>query len=98
METGICKPAGQAPEEEQNMKDSVNRCRKCGKQVSVITWGVYRKVLVDAAAVMVVADEYGEEFIRVDGSKLRGREVDFDSGESAEPAYRPHRKTCGIEE
>lgn len=76
--------------------DSFKRCRWCGKQIGVITWGVYRKVVVDAEAVYVVPDEYGEEFVRVDGSKVRGREAG--PGEiQAEPAYRPHRKTCEVE-
>ena len=79
------------------MKDTVTRCRKCGKPISVITWGVYRKALVDAAAVMVVADPEGEEFLRVDGSKVLAREADYEVV-GAEPAYRQHRKTCGVEE
>lgn len=79
--------------------DGVNLCRKCGKPVSVITWGIYRKVLVDAEAVEIIADEYGEDFVRVDGSKVRGREADPGLIQSeAEWAYRPHRKTCGVEE
>ena len=79
------------------MKDMVTRCRKCGKPVAVITWGVYRKALVDATAVMVVADPEGEEFIRIDGSKVRAREADIGTIQ-AEPAYRLHRKTCGVSE
>lgn len=76
------------------MKDSsVKRCRFCGKPVAIITWGVYRKVVVDAEAVNVRADLYGEEeFVRVDGSKVRATEVPFE--EDGEPAYRIHRKTC----
>ena len=81
------------------MKDSVKTCRFCGKPVAIITWGVYRKVVVDAAAVMVQADPYGEEdFVRIDGSKVRATEVPFMSeGSTAEPAYRIHRKTCGVD-
>ena len=79
------------------MKDMVTRCRKCGKPISVITWGVYRKALVDATAVMVVADPEGEEFLRVDGSKVLAREADYEVV-GAEPAYRLHRKTCGVQE
>lgn len=79
------------------MKSSTNRCRKCGKPVSVITWGIYRKVLVDADAVDVVPDPKGEEFIRFDGSKMRGREAEPGTLQT-EPAYRPHRKTCGVTE
>ena len=79
------------------MKDMVTRCRKCGKPVAVITWGVYRKALVDATAVMVVTDPEGEEFLRVDGSKVLAREAGYEV-EGTEPAYRQHRKTCGVEE
>ena len=75
---------------------SLYTCKFCGKQIGIITYGVYRKAVVDAEAVMVKADEFGEEFVRVDGTKIRGREVDFDSCEIAEPAYRLHRKTCGV--
>lgn len=76
--------------------DSFKRCRICGKPVGVITQGVYRKILVDAEAVDVVPDEYGEDFVRIDGSKIRGREADIGTI-GAEPAYRQHRKTCGTE-
>ena len=79
------------------MRDqSVKPCRKCGKPVSVITWGVYRKVLVDAEVVDVIPDPHGEEFVREDGSKMRGIEEEHGSL-MAEPAYRPHRKTCPVE-
>ena len=78
------------------MKDQIRKCRKCGKPVSVITWGVYRKVLVDAEAVNVVPDPYGEEFVRIDGSKIQGWEADPGTLQT-EPAYRPHRKTCGVD-
>ena len=75
------------------MKDREIRCRKCGKPIAVICWGIYRKAVVDPEAVMVLADPEGEEYIRIDGSKVKGKEVSFiDSGE---PAYRMHRKTCG---
>ena len=72
-------------------------CRKCGKPVIVISWGVYRSILADAEAVDVVPDEYGEEFVRIDGSKIRGREAEIGTLQT-EPAYRPHKKTCGVEE
>ena len=68
-------------------------CRKCGKMVDVITWGIYRKILVDAEAVEVIADPQGEQFVRIDGSKIKGLEVAYDSTVNAEPAYRPHK--CG---
>ena len=75
------------------MKDTVKTCRFCGRKISIITWGVYRKIVVDAEAVDVVPDEFGEEFVRIDGSKVRGREADIGTL-GAEPAYRIHRKTC----
>ena len=77
------------------MKDNgVRACRFCGKQIAVITWGVYRKVVVDAAAVMVEADPDGEEFVRVDGSKVLGKAVPYEKTGTGEPAYRIHRKNC----
>ena len=69
-----------------------------GKEIAVITFGVYRKVVVDAEAVEVVPDEYGEDFVRIDGSKIRGREVSNESAHDYEMAYRPHRKSCGVTE
>ena len=68
------------------------KCRKCGKQVGIITWGIYRKTIVDAEAVMVIANKGGELFLRIDGSKVQAVEADYEI-EGAEPAYRPHR--CG---
>lgn len=72
------------------MKNKTETCWKCGKPIAIITWGIYRKSVVEPTAVMVSAEEGGETFVRVDGSKLIGREVGFDSGEICEPAYRPH--------
>ena len=77
------------------MKDSITTCRFCGRKIGIITWGVYRKVVVDAEAVDVVPDPDGEDFVRIDGSKIRGRMVPYDSGEPNEVAYRQHRYTCG---
>ena len=70
-----------------------DKCRKCGKQIAVIEWGLYRKTVVDAKAVEVIADPEGEDFVRFDGSKVRGREAE-DGTLGAEPVYRMHRKTC----
>ena len=79
------------------MRDGIVKpCRKCGRPVAVIAWGVYRKVLVDAIAVDVVPDPHGEEFVRIDGSKIRGKEAEPLTLKT-EPAYRLHRKTCGAE-
>ena len=62
---------------------------------SGITWGIYRKVVVDAEAVMVAADPEGEEFVRVDGTKVQGKEIDpYEYTGPMEPAYRIHRKNC----
>lgn len=69
----------------------INKCRRCGKEVGIITWGIYRKVLVDMEVCMVVPDADGEIFVRIDGSKLRGKVSWEDLQERAEPAYRPHR-------
>lgn len=78
-----------------NGKDSFKKCRICGKPIGVIEWGVYRKVTVDAEAVRVIPAEGGEDFVRIDGSKIRGIEAPF--LDDAEIAYRPHRKTCGVD-
>lgn len=75
--------------------DSFKRCRFCGKQIGIITWGVYRKVVVDAEAVDVVPDPEGEEFIRIDGSKIQGRIAEPGTIQT-EPAYRAHRKSCEV--
>ena len=77
------------------MKDTFRVCRKCGKPIAVIEWGIYRKTIVDAEAVRVVPAEDGEDFVRIDGSKIRGRKADIE--ENAEIAYRMHRKSCGVE-
>lgn len=69
----------------------INKCRRCGKEVGIITWGIYRKVLVDMEVFMVVPDADGEIYVRIDGSKLRGKVSAEDLPERAEPAYRPHR-------
>ena len=80
-----------------NRRENINKCKFCGKPIGVITWGIYRKIVVDAEAVDVVPDPHGEEFVRVDGSKIRGRVAEPGTLQT-EPAYRPHRKTCGVQE
>ena len=42
---------------------AINKCRKCGKEVGVITWGIYRKVLVDMEVYAVEPDPDGEIFV-----------------------------------
>lgn len=76
---------------------NIHKCKFCGKKIGIITWGVYRKIVVDAETVMVVPDEEGEEFVTIEGRKIRGREVAYEEAVMAEPAYRPHRKTCGVD-
>ena len=75
------------------MKDSEKTCRFCGKKIAIITWGVYRKIVVDAEAVWILPDAEGEDFVRIDGSKVRGREAE-NAEENAEPAYRIHGRSC----
>lgn len=78
------------------MKNSgIKTCRFCGKKVAIIEYGIYRKVVVDAEAVDVYADPDGEQFIRYDGSKVKGFEAGIDCVFQTEPAYRPHRWSCG---
>ena len=69
-------------------------CRKCGRKIAIIEWGIYRKCIVDPAAVMVAADPEGEDFVRIDGTKIRGREAEIGTL-GTEPAYRIHGRSCG---
>ena len=74
-------------------------CRKCGKPIQIIERVVFRKVILDAEALEIIADPEGEEFVRIDGSKVRGKEADIGIiQQKTEWAYRMHRKTCGVEE
>lgn len=75
------------------MKDGAMKCRKCGKMISIITWGVYRKIPVDWEAVEVVPDPDGEEYVRIDGSKIRGKIAEPGTLQP-EYAYTPHARTC----
>lgn len=76
------------------MKDAIQKCRFCGKPIAVITFGIYRKSVVDVEAVDVVPDPNGEDFVRIDGSKIRGREAEIGTI-GTEPAYRVHGRSCG---
>lgn len=76
------------------MRDAIQKCRFCGKPIAVITYGIYRKNVVDAEAVDVVQDEKGEDFVRIDGTKIRGREAEIGT-QGTEPAYRIHGRSCG---
>ena len=75
------------------MKDTFRLCRKCGKPVAVIERGIYRKILVDAEAVLIAPDTYGREYVRIDGSKVLAVPAGHTITAGTEPAYRPHR--CG---
>ena len=84
------------------MSDTFRLCKKCGKPIGIIQCGLYRKVLVDATAVMVMVDPKGDEiFIDIEGRKILGREFSIEEGEHSGmkscAAYRPHAKTCGVD-
>ncbi len=75
-------------------QETMKTCRKCGKLIGIIESGVYRKILVDAQAVEVIADPDGEMFVRIDGTKIRGKEADTGAIQlKTEWVYRPHK--CG---
>ena len=81
------------------MKDKIRTCKKCGRPIDIITQRIYRKIIVDAAPVLVVPDPYGDEYIRVDGSKMRGKIAPMDLEHAREPAegvFRVHR--CGADD
>ena len=78
---------------------TVKICKKCGKKIFILPQRMYRSITVDAEAVPVVADPLGDEFIRVDGTKVKARALKFEEEAPGEEyAYRPHRWTCGVEE
>ena len=70
-----------------------NRCRICGKPILIITQSPYRKYLVDEKVVFIEADPDGEEFVRFEGGKVKGKEIPGNSDQMGEPVYRPHK--CG---
>lgn len=74
----------------------IRNCRHCGEKVMIIEWGIYRKVLVDAESVNVAVDPEGQEYIRIDGSKVRGYAAPIDMP-GTEVAYCPHSRSCGFE-
>ena len=78
---------------------TVKICKKCGKEIFILPQRMYRSITVDAEAVPVVADPLGDEFIRVDGTKVKARVLKIDEEATGEEyAYRPHRWTCGVVE
>ena len=70
--------------------NGVQLCRKCGKPIGIISERVYRKVVVDAVPYYVAPDPEGEQFLRIDGTKIQAKEMPFEK-EGTEPAYKPHR-------
>ena len=70
------------------MKDTFRLCRKCGRPIGVISAKLYRNIIVDAEVEMVVPYAKGDIYVRIDGSKMRGRPALED--ETGSPAYRPH--------
>lgn len=75
-----------------NGKDSFKRCRKCGGMIGIIRERAYRKIIVDAEAHSIVPDALGDIYVRIDGSKTRGRDAAMT--ETGCPAYKPHK--CGV--
>ena len=81
-------------------KGAFMKCKQCGAQVAVIERAIYRKILVDAEAVPVRVSSKGNEFVRVDGTKVNGipmevfepLKYELDTKEF-EYVYRPHK--CG---
>lgn len=74
-------------------------CRKCGRPIDIIRERAYRKIIVDAFPVMVLPDPHGGEYIRLDGSKMRGTPAPMDMEhcqEMAEGVFQIHR--CGAED
>ena len=71
-------------------EDMMKACRKCGQMIDIITQGIYRKTVVDAVPYYVKPDPQGEQFLRMDGSKIQAKEMPFET-EGTEPAYKPHR-------
>ena len=76
------------------MKDTFRLCRKCGRPIDIIKERAYRKVIVDAFPVVVIPDRLGDEYIRLDGTRMRGKPAPMDiehSTEAAEGVFRPHK-------
>ena len=75
------------------MSDTFKTCRKCGKMIGKIETEPWRIQLVDADPVEVYPDPTGDIYLRIDGSKMRGRTDDrWSKGTvKAEMVWRPHR-------
>ena len=74
------------------MKDTFTRCRKCGRPIGVIQARAYRKIIVDAETQFVHEDPDGDIYIRIDGSKMRGKSANdyHDDRITCEGVWRPH--------
>lgn len=74
------------------MKDTFRRCRKCGRPIGIIAVRAYRSIIVDADTQFVHEDPDGEIYIRLDGSKMRGKPADNwdDDRITCEAVWRPH--------
>ena len=83
------------------MRDRIRKCRKCGKQIDVITERIYRKIIVDVDMVLVTPDPHGDEYIRLDRTKMRGVPAPMDLEHSMVPAegvFRIHHCGDGYDE
>ena len=97
-QTGIQQSAEQA-EKEKGMKSTpIKICKHCGKEILILSERMYRSIVVDADAVEVAADPLGDEYVRLDGTKVKARALKIDEIVTwAEYAYRPHRWSCGMD-
>ena len=75
------------------MSDTFRLCRKCGKPIGIIQARAYRTIIVDAETQCVHQDPDGEIYIRLDGSKMRGKPADDwnDDRKKCEAVWRQHR-------
>ena len=77
-----------------NMKEqeTFKRCRKCGRMIGIIQARAYRSIIVDAETQFVHEDPDGEIYIRIDGTKMRGKQADDynDDRITCEAVWRPH--------
>lgn len=78
-----------------NGRDSFKRCKHCGRMIGIIRVNAYKKIIVDADPVTVHQDRLGDEYIRIDGSRMRGIPDNTyeDCEPTAEVVWRRHR--CG---
>lgn len=81
-----------------NGNDSFKRCKYCGKMIGVIRGRMGRKIIVDADTKFVHEDQLGEIYIRLDGTKMRGKEdMDWnDDRVTSEAVWQQHK--CKISE